>query len=312
MNVVKELDNYEVSRIIWDTFSDLASSASARDSSKGYFQLYGFSDNSVAKIAYDRCYDKGLIASPMKSDYPPLKHLVLKAFYFALNMGLLLPSNPSQNFNWNIQNVVFHFTAEGIKYFSEGYIRLDDSTHLSEILHQLQNRIPSISNGQIELLLEAQRCMNAHCYRAGMVLIGVANEDICLNLVESITTSCTPPIPISALYNDWNNCCDPKSVFSARWKPAIRLLEELKKKIRPYGKGESWWQWWEMIPGSLYALSEPLRLNRNKSAHDAERSFSRAELVLLLSGMPTQLEVIANLIGFLKSPPSPLQPPLQF
>lgn len=177
---------------------------------------------------------------------------------------------------------------------------------------QLQSRISFISDGQVELLLEAQRCMNAHCYRAGMVLIGVANEDICIDLVESITITCAPPKHGSSLFSDWNNCSNSNLTFSARWKPAIRLLEGLKNKIRAVGKGESWWQWWEMIPGSLYSLSEPIRLNRNKSAHDVERSFSRAELILLLSGMPTQLEAIANIINFLKSPPSSLLTPLKF
>ncbi len=66
------------------------------------------------------------------------------------------------------------------------------------------------------------------------------------------------------------------------------------------------WQWWEMIPGSLYTLGEAVRVARNAAAHDTTRKFSKAEVALLLSAMPTQLEMIANLTDFLQNLPSSL------
>ena len=93
-----------------------------------------------------------------------------------------------------------------------------------------------------------------------------------------------------------------------RWKPGIRILEEIKNKIRKSGKGESWFQWWEMIPGSLYTLGEAVRIARNTAAHDSNRLFSRAEVALLLSAMPTQIEMLSNIIEFLKFSPPHLQP----
>jgi hypothetical protein len=63
-----------------------------------------------------------------------------------------------------------------------------------------------------------------------------------------------------------------------------------------------------MIPGSLYTLGEAVRIARNTAAHDSNRLFSRAEVALLLSAMPTQLEMISRITEFLKSPPPHLMP----
>ena len=279
-----------------------ARSPSAKDSSN-HFQLEH--QGGVFEVAFDQCREAGLIPSNvMRCEYPPFRHAVLKVYHAALNMGLILPSRLDQALDWSAQSAPFHFTTEGIKYFSEGFISIDDPGHLGEALQDLKQRFPAIEDGQIELLLEAQRCIKAACYRAGMVVIGVANEDSCLALLDAIPLNCVAPADKSTLYNDWNNCCNQSLAFARRWKPGIRLLEALKSQLRSSGKGEPWWLWWEMIPGSLYTVGEAVRISRNLAAHNIERSFSKAEVALLLAAMPTQIEMIANISQFLKDPPS--------
>ena len=63
-----------------------------------------------------------------------------------------------------------------------------------------------------------------------------------------------------------------------------------------------------MVPGSLYTLGEAVRMARNTAAHDSNRLFPKAEVALLLSAMPTQLEMLSSITEFLKSPPDHLKP----
>ena len=304
-----DLDRFntpEVLRVVWETFASYARRHEAMDSSR-HFNLEG--DGSIFDVAFDRCSEAGLIPPDVRKwTYPPFKHIVMKVYYSALNMGLLLPSRLDQALDWSMQSGPFHFTADGVRYFSEGFISIDDPGHLGEALQELKTRIPAIEDGQIELLLEAQRCIRSGCNRAGMVVMGVASEDSCAALMNAIPLNCQVPASGSPLYGDWTNCCNATLTFTRRWKPAIRILEAIKRNIRSFGHGEPWWSWWEMIPGSLHTVGEAVRVARNAAAHDTTRKFSKAEVALLLSAMPTQLEMIANLTDFLQNPPSRLTP----
>jgi hypothetical protein len=299
-------NNSEVLRVVWETYAVIARHPQASDSSK-HFNLDG--QGGVFDIAFDRCNESGLIPSDVRGyEYPPFKHIVLKVYYSALNMGLLLPSRLDQALDWSMRSGPFHFTADGVNYFKEGFVSIDDPGHLGEVLQELKQRLPSIEDGQIELLLEAQRCIKSGCYRASMVVMGVASEDSCIALLNAIPVNCQSPPSGSPFYGDWANCTNATLNFTRRWKPAIRILEEIKKTIRSAGQGESWWPWWEMIPGSLYTVGDAVRVARNAAAHDTSRKFSKAEVALLLAAMPTQLEMIANLSSFLQNPPSNLTP----
>jgi hypothetical protein len=297
-----ELNKLEILRIVWDSFAHFARSKEALDSSTG------FRVEQIERISFDKCKQDGLLSSHIqRAGYPPFAFLVRKAYYSAINMGLIIPGRADQSLDWDLGGI-FQFTLEGIQYFSEGFISIDDPGHLGIALKELQNRHPSLDDGKIELLLESQRCIKAGCYRAGMVVIGVANEDMCFALLDSIRLNCSPPLKRSILYADWNSCNNSTLSFSMRWKPGIRILEEIKNKIRKVGKGENWFQWWEMIPGSLYTLGEAVRIARNSAAHDPNHIFSKAEVALLLSALPTQLEMLSNITEFLKSPPHHLSP----
>ena len=149
----------EVLRVVWETFATYARQPESMNSNTWY-RLDG--QDSVTHIAFDRCNEANLIPADVRRyEYPPFKHIVLKVYYSALNMGLVLPSKLDQALDWNSQNGPFHFTADGVQYFSEGFICIDDPGHLGEVLQELKSRIPTIEDGQIELLLEAQRCIRS-------------------------------------------------------------------------------------------------------------------------------------------------------
>ena len=305
----QDLDRFntpEVLRVIWETFAAIARQPDAMDSSK-HFNLEG--QGGVFDIVFSRCDKAGLIPYDVRRyEYPPFKHIVLKVYHSALNMGLLLPSRLDQALDWSMQSGPFHFTADGVNYFRDGFVSIDDPGHLGEVLQELKARIPTIEDGQIELLLEAQRCIRSGCNRAGMVVMGVASEDSCIALMDAIPLNCQAPASGSPLFSDWASCTNQSLAFTRRWKPAIRILEAIKRIIRSAGQGESWWPWWEMVPGSLHTVGEAVRISRNAAAHDTTRKFTKAEVALLLAAMPTQLEMIANLTSFLQNPPSGIAP----
>lgn len=300
---VDEFNNADVLRIVWKMFAEYARRPTV-GSSLMYFWLFG--DNSFCKDTFERCKAEKLVPENVQRwqwQYPPFKHVVFKIYNTAISMGLILPANLDESLNWGLDNGVFHFTSEGIKYFSGGFISVDDSGYFGQALTELQERIPLIGDGRRELLLEAHRCLKAGCYRAAMVLIGVANEDACLALVDAVPANLKAPSNGNPILQDWNNCCNTDLTFSHRWKSAVRIFESVKPKLRKLGKGEPWWQWWEMIPGSLYTVGEAVRIARNAAAHSVDRPFCKAEVALLLASMPIQLEMIASITAFLKEPP---------
>lgn len=296
-----EYDNLEVLRIIWDIFANFARTPDALKSST-YFTLEG--EGGVQRSAFENCKAEGLIDKNKHVNHcDPFLHVVRKVFQSAINMGLILPNSVTGSLDWNNQSGAFHFTAEGLKYFSDGFISVDDPGYLGKVLEDMKQRIPTISDGEIALLLEAQRCLKAGCYRAGMVVIGLANENVCLNLLDAILQHCPAPSSGSSYTQDWVSASNQSLAFSARWKPGIRILVGLKSQLRSLGKGESWFQWWEMIPGTLYTIGEAVRLSRNVAAHVTDREFSKAEVALLLGSMPTQLEMLNSIIDFLSNSP---------
>ncbi len=308
MNSSVDLEKYnriEVIRIIWDSFGELARMPRSIVPDVGYTLL-----TDIHKRAFMKCEEGNLIDhnNRLGPNNLAFKHMLLKVYYSAITKGLILPSQLDQALTWNIDRGIFHFTTEGIKYFSNGFISLDDPGYLGASLKELQQRFPRIGNGQIELLIEAQRCVKSGCFRAGMIVIGVANEDICLDLLEAITKGCLPPGSGTHLSGDWNKVSNSALPFFSRWKSGIKILENIKKKLPKPKKEESWDKWWELIPGSLNTLGEAVRISRNTAAHDASKSFSQAEVALLLSAMPIQIEMVANITEFLTDPPAHVRP----
>jgi len=293
-------------RIAWGCFEEFARKPNADDARTEFYLIHdNKSVESVGKLFLEKCREAGLLVLNMDHYmYRSLMFVVVQTFEIMKSMGLVIPAVSSANLHHGSRYGVFHFTSEGLRYFREGYVCLDDPGHLAEVLQNLKERHSQVSDGQIELLVEAQKCMRTGCYRAAMVLIGVANEDICIGLLDDLASYPKPPKKASALWNDWAQAVSEERRFAERWKPGLRVLGELKEKLRASGRGEEWWPCWEAIPGSLAALGEAVRIARNAAAHEADRKFTRPEVGLLLAALPTVLETICKIRAFLKKPPS--------
>jgi len=206
-----EFNTTEILRVVWEAFAGFSRSLGARNTS-GYFSIMG--DRGIYGKAFENCNTEGLIPQHTdKWNCPSFHHIVLKVYHSAINMGLVIPHAPHQELDWNQANGAFHFTDEGIRYFSEGFISIDDPGYLGEALLELKRRTDYIEDGQIELLLEAQRCFKSGCFRAGMVVIGVACEDACLGLLDAIPINCQAPASGSTLYGDWSSYCNVTLAF---------------------------------------------------------------------------------------------------
>ena len=186
LNDIYRLDTMEVAKIVWDTFAEFAKFS---DSSE-YFTLEESAPphtppTSIYEIAFNKWKPPQSEVSVQRKD-DSFKYVVRKVYYTAISMGLIIPGRIRQEFNWGYSSGfgLFQFTLEGINYFSNGFISVDDPDYLGVALKELQKRLPSIDDGKIELLLESQRCIKAGCYRAGMVVMGVASEDMCVQLLD--------------------------------------------------------------------------------------------------------------------------------
>ena len=309
MGSLHDVDTPEVRRVIWDVLRQLAAMPEATDT-KHVFYLQLDAD-SVVGLAFSRCSEQGLLPRNVQNArYWPLVHVVQHVFEAAKGMGLVLRGSLDQGYLWSLDNGPFRFTSEGIRYFTSGtYAPVDDPGHFCSALEALRQEHNRITEGQIALLLEAQKCIHSGCYRAAMVLVGVACEDTCTLLLDSLTDNLTPPAKSSATGADWTAMSNASLSFAARWKPGLRVLESMKQGLRQQGRGTDWWQWWETVPGSLSAVGEAIRVSRNVAAHDSERAFERSEVALLLAALPVVLETACELESFLRSPPAGIQLP---
>ena len=104
-------NNLDVLNVVWETFAELSRHAEAMDSNH-YFNLDGV--DSVIDMVFQKCNDVGLIPDDVRSSkYPPFRHIVIKVYYSALQMGLLVPGKASQDMGWSMGNGPFHFTPDG-------------------------------------------------------------------------------------------------------------------------------------------------------------------------------------------------------
>ncbi len=142
-----EFNTPEILRVIWETFAGFARSPGARNTSK-HFSIVG--DRNIYDTAFENCNAAGLIPQRTnKWSCPSFQHIVLKVYHSAINMGLVIPHAPHQALDWNQVNGAFHFTDEGIRYFSEGFISIDDPGYLGETLFELKGRTDLIEDGRL-------------------------------------------------------------------------------------------------------------------------------------------------------------------
>ena len=214
----------------------------------------------------------------------------------ALSLCLVGPSARGQSLDWNAASGVFHFTRRGRQYLQRQDVPPHSASLLRQRLVEVQQRT-GLSDAQITLMIEAQRCWGFGAYRAAIVLVGLAAEDLCIALLDQFAAYPHPPQTGHALFSDWTQLTNTTSTFAARWAPGLRVLGVLKGRLRTLGRGQSWWEPWEPVPDALRAFGEAVRLGRNAGAHDPIRGFTAAEVGLLIAAGPTLFEILATLTG---------------
>lgn len=204
---------------------------------------------------------------------------------------------------------VFTFSERGLRYFN-GDVALDgDPSPLLAKLLELQTKHPKVVGAaQLTLLSEAQHCWRERCYRAAMILTGLAAEDASLAIVDALAAY-PAQATTGASVADWSTITATSGMFSVRWGAAVRVLRRLRDGLRGPGKGAAWWKILDPAPEWLLPLGEAVRLARNEAAHNPDRDYGANDVTLLLAALPTQLEAIAELHAFLTTPPTGLSWP---
>lgn len=222
----------------------------------------------------------------------------------AVASGLAVPGRADQVADWNSRNLTFQFTPTGRRVLGEGAVVLHDAGSLRAALTTAcADGLLAVEDHEIELLAEAQHCWQNSCFRAAAVLIGLANEARCLALVNAMVAVLPNPTSQPAI-QDLTAARDANKLFTARWRPALRLLDGCRKALRQAGHGQSWWEPWEGVPGTLSTLGEAVRLTRNTAAHDPHQTFGRHDVALLLAAMPHQIALVSSLTAFFAAVPA--------
>lgn len=239
--------------------------------------------------------------------YGVLREAVRDVFFEAFHLALITPAFHNSEAwpppSWTYE---FTFTDRGLQFFS-GEVPLWDSTHLSEHLRELRSRGSKLSDAQVALLLEAQRCWKAGCHRAAAVMLGLASEEGAERLLETIE-QCLPEAPASSLSAKWKILRNPRDPIAKRWAAAMNLLVAERVALQAtFQKGSepAWWEsiWREPIEALDMAVGT-VRSQRNDAAHDAKRLFSGGEIAVLVPSMPVVIDRLAKIDEFLSSPPA--------
>lgn len=221
-----------------------------------------------------------------------------RVFHELVALGFIVPGDPVSHFTWGAERGAFTFTQRGLQYFKAGIALDTEPDALAAKLLDLHRRFPdTVSVSQLTLLREARHCWRQACYRAAMILTGLACEDAALALVDALDAYPAKAATGPTLA-DWKGIA-PGGMFSQRWGAAVRVIRRLRDGLRAAGKAQDWWKLLDPQPEWLLPLGEAVRVARNESAHNSDRDYGLSDVTLLLAALPTQLEVIAELRSFL-------------
>ena len=231
-------------------------------------------------------------------------------YYSAVSLGLIAPGLLGQDLDYNSHYGAYQFTERGLAFFRNGEISLSSPSLLVERVREV-TASGMLDPGIVPLAEEAQRCWAMSCLRASMVMIGLASEEVCTGLLDGLCKYPCPPSRGSKSYPDWEKLNNEAMSFYPRWQSGLALLESGKLGLRKaYGASKpDWWRIWEPMPGAIQPYAEAVRIARNTAAHSVDDIFTPAQVGLLLASLPTMLTAIAELIAFLKTPPSGVELP---
>jgi hypothetical protein len=229
---------------------------------------------------------------------------VWDVFFDAIRLGLITPGTKAIGPTTLALTDSFQFTDRGHAHFASE-VPLWDSSHMAEFIKGLKS---AISRSQATLLLEAQRCWKAACYRAAVVMLGLANEEAVESLLSAVEKQ-VPQDPSTKVGNAWKELRNTKNKVAARWDAAREILmvvhDQLKaahvagKKTKPV-----WWvKTWEYALDPIATGIDGLRTLRNAAAHDPTHMIERGEVEVLFAGLPGLLQRVAGLRRFLRTPP---------
>lgn len=295
-------------RQAWEALQGQARSAKAQDLGQ-YFSVMGSGDDSLFGLTKQSCVQSSLLtateAARLQWGSNPLSQTVLAVYHAALQLGLLVPGLLGQALDWGGGPGAYQFTARGIKFLIHGDVSMSSPGLLPGRVTEVVERY-GLSAGIGPLVSEAQTCWAMGCHRAAMVLVGLCVESTCTELLETLCGYPQPPAKGSQLHSAWVQASDEARSFYPRWQAGLCILAELKARLRKaYGSGRpGWWDLWEPVPGALQPYGEAVRIGRNVAAHSLEDVFTAAQVGLLLGALPTMLEVVSQIIGFLRTPPS--------
>ncbi len=254
--------------------------------------------------------EKGVIPEAVDQPhmrYPWIRQAVRETFHDAVSRGLIIPGSPRQSMTYSSEFGAFYFTVSGLSLLRDTGPFLMNQGSLQESLEDARQDGVAIEDHTVALIDEAQRCFLAHCYRASVVLIGLANEQATLDLCDALSAGLTAPNDADLLAH-FRDVSAQAAVFSVRWKACLALLAAVRRDYwrNRQHRGQPWRGVLDGLPNSLASLGEPVRYARNQAAHEADREFSKAEVAVLLMGLPSQLRLLSDLMTFISAPPIPL------
>lgn len=217
--------------------------------------------------------------------------------------GLLAHGSPDDGFAHNLGvGDLYTLTPRGIRYYSAQQLSLVSEHDFVNALRDLRaRRSTAIDGGQVALLDEAYRSWAQGCYRAAMVLIGVASEDSLGTMLDALEAYPAKD-PAQGPAKDWTSLRNARNI-SGRFAAGIVILKRLEKELRSLSNKATprpgWADVWFRNIDALASIGDAVRYARNKAAHDGAAAFRRSDVGLILASTPTLLEQIDEIRAFL-------------
>jgi hypothetical protein len=220
--------------------------------------------------------------------------------------GILIPGRVDQAGDWGLSHYAITFTRHGLEW-AKGECRIrTNPNEILEAVQEVHNDHPeTVTPGCVTLVQEAVHCVEKRCFRAAVVLVGVASEEACMQLID-----CLCSLSAHSGVDGWRDMIDANKTFAPRWVGARKVLAAVKEHIKGQLKRPrpDWWSLWEGLPESLVPLAEAVRISRNTAAHDADHKFTYLEAAALLCGLPHQLRWIAEIQDHIQNPRDGVNP----
>lgn len=158
---------------------------------------------------------------------------------------------------------------------NEGPVPYDVSGYLDE----LRIKAPGLSKLAFEYIQEAILCFRGGAYRATAVMLGVASEEVFINLIRSFEKK----------YG--------KIVIPNNYKPFQQIRDDFKKHFEPK-KDELTPELKNNSEQTLNGVYDLVKKGRDDSGHPTGIEISREEVLASFSVLPLYIERVYKIISF--------------